>query len=273
MELRMAQEAQFLKADGIEAVLGIRPFPGSAAWATQLRARRVPVAEFAPPPVFEQWRWRRWNRWRAQWWSTRALRRQRPDLVHVAFCWSAYGATALWLARRCALPAVISVHNTFPPGDVSAWHRPLLQDAFRTVRGVYGATESALQHFLALYRGYLPEGVRLAVIPNCVDTARFQCSAALRQAGRRSLGLPADALVLGSVARLSPQKRPEALVKLLHTLRPRFPDLYLVLAGSGPLEAAVRRLAGELDVAERVVFAGFRADVEALLPASTCTCC
>jgi glycosyltransferase involved in cell wall biosynthesis len=267
MELRMAQEAQFLKADGIDAVLGIRPFPGSADWASQLRARRVPVAEFAPPPVFEQWRWRRWNRWRAQVWSARALRRQRPDLVHVAFCWSAYGATALWLARRCALPAVISVHNTFPPGDVSAWHRPLLQDAFRAVRGVYGATESALQHFLALYRDYLPAGVRLAVIPNCVDITRFQPSAARRDAARQALGLPADALVLGSVARLSPQKRPEALVRLLHALRPRFPRLYLVLAGSGPLEAAVRRLAGELGVSGRVVFAGFRADVETLLPA------
>lgn len=267
MELRMAQEAQFLKAAGIDAVLGIRTFPGSADWAAQLRARRVPVAEFAPPPVFEQWRWRRLNRWRAQLWSARALRRQRPDLVHVAFCWNAYGATALWLAHRCALPAVVSVHNTFPPGDVSAWHRPLLRDAFRTVRGVYGATEPALRHFLALYRDYLPDGVRLAVIPNCVDTARFRPSPTLRDATRQSLGLPAEALVLGSVARLSPQKRPEALVRLLHALRPRFPELYLVLAGSGPLEAAMRHLVDRLGLTERVRFAGFRADVETLLPA------
>ncbi|WUR16277.1 glycosyltransferase [[Empedobacter] haloabium] len=267
MELRMAQEAQFLKAGGIDAVLGIRPFPGSAAWAAQLRARRLPVAKFAPPPVFEQWRWRRLNRWRAQLWSAGALRRQRADLVHVAFCWSAYGATALWLARRCALPAVVSVHNTFPPGDVSAWHRPLLREAFRAVRGVYGATESALQHFLALYREYLPAGVRLAVIPNCVDTARFRPCTALRQAARQALGLPAEALVLGSVARLSPQKRPEALVKLLCALRPRFPDLFLVLAGSGALEPELRRLVGTLGLAQHVVFAGFRADVETLLPA------
>ncbi|WEF35888.1 glycosyltransferase [Pseudoduganella chitinolytica] len=267
MELRMAQEAQFLKADGCNPVLAIRPFPGSAAWARQLRARRVPVTHFAPPPVFEQWHWRRWNRWRAQWWGARALRRQRPDLVHVAFCWSAYGATALWLARRCALPAVISVHNTFPPGDVSAWHRPLLREAFGAVRGVYGATEAALQHFLALYRDYLPAGVRLAVIPNCVDTARFRPSPALRLATRQALGLPADALVLGAVARLSPQKRPDALVRLLHVLRPRFPDLYLVLAGSGPLELAVRQLVDERGLTGHVIFAGFRDDVETLLPA------
>lgn len=267
MELRMAQEAQFLRADGYDAMLAIRPFPGSAHWASQMRARRIPVTQFAPPPVFEQWRWRRCNRWRAQWWSARALRRQRPDLVHVAFCWSTYGATALWLAWRCALPAVISIHNTFPPGEVSAWHRPLLRDAFRTVRGVYGASESALQHFLVLYRDYLPPGVRQAVIPNCVDTTRFRPSAALRQDARRALDVPADALVLGSVARLSPQKRPEALVKLLHVLRPRFPELYLVLAGSGPLEPAVRRLAETLGLAHHVLFAGFRADIETLLPA------
>ncbi|QGZ42868.1 glycosyltransferase involved in cell wall biosynthesis [Pseudoduganella flava] len=267
MELRMAQEARFLRAGGYDSMLGIRAFPRSEEWAEELRARRVPVTRFDPPPVLEDWQWRRVNKWRALLWGRPALRRHRADLVHVAFCWNTYGATALWLAGRCGLPAVVSVHNTFPPCEFGAWHHRLLREAFATVRGIYGATESALQHFLVLYKPYLRADVRLAVIPNCVDTARFQPSPAMRSAARERWGVPSDALVIGSVARLSPQKRPEALVTLLHALRPRFPNLFLVLAGAGPLEAAVRRHAAALGVERYVIFAGYQQRVEELIPA------
>jgi glycosyltransferase involved in cell wall biosynthesis len=267
MELRMAQEAQFLRAGGFDGVLGIRPFPRSAIWANDLRERRVPVMEFAPPPVLEQWRWRRVNKIRALFGSVRTLRRFRADLVHVAFCWNTYGATALWLAGRCRLPAVISVHNTFPLCEFGHWHHPLLREAFAAVRGIYGATESALQHFLTLYRPYLRQDIRLAVIPNCVDTVRFRPSTELRAAARQRWGIPADALVLGSVARLSPQKRPEALVALLHALRADFPALYLVLAGTGPLEDEVRQLVTALGVEPFVIFTGYQDRIEQIMPA------
>ncbi|WP_229420841.1 glycosyltransferase [Pseudoduganella albidiflava] len=267
MELRMAQEAQFLRAAGFEGMLAIRPFPRSGSWAADLRERRLPVMRFAPPPVLEQWRWRRTNKFRALFGSVRAMRRFRADLVHVAFCWNTYGATALWLAGRCGLPAVISVHNTFPHCEFGRWHHPLLREAFAAVRGIYGATESALQHFLALYRPYLRSDIRLAVIPNCVDTERFCPSPALRAAARQRWGLPADALVMGSVARLSPQKRPEALVALLHALRGDFPALYLVLAGTGPLEDEVRKVASALGVERFVIFTGYHARIEEIMPA------
>lgn len=267
MELRMAQEAQFLRAVGFDGMLGIRPFPRSDVWADELRQRRLPVMCFAPPPVLEQWRWRRLNKMRALFGSVRALRRFKADLVHVAFCWNTYGATALWLAGRCGLPAVISVHNTFPPCEFGRWHQPLLREAFAAVRGIYGATESALQHFLALYRPYLRQDIRLAVIPNCVDTARFRPSAALRATTRGNWGIPADALVIGAVARLSAQKRPEALVTLLQALRTDFPTLYLVLAGTGPLESEIRKLATTLGMERFVIFTGYQERIEQIMPA------
>ncbi|WP_338762130.1 glycosyltransferase [Massilia sp. METH4] len=267
MELRMAQEAQFLRAGGYDGVIGIRPFPRSAVWAGTLVDRRVPVRHFAPPPVLEQWRWRRVNKIRALLGSVRALRRIRADLVHVAFCWNTYGATALWIAGRCGLPAVISVHNTFPPCEFGRWHRPLLQEAFAAVRGIYGATEAALQHFLALYRPFIRDDIRLAVIPNCVDTQRFRPSPELRAATRRRWQLPADALVIGSVARLSPQKRPEALVALLGALRAAFPTLHLVLAGTGPLEAQVRSLVAARGLEPFVIFTGYQDRIEEIMPA------
>eukprot|EP01034_Spumella_vulgaris_P022366 gene22366-28488_t len=266
MELRMAQEARFLNAVGCDSTLALHRFPGSDAWRKDLQAERIAASVLSVPLFFEQWRWRRLNRLRAVLWTRRALRRYRADLVHVAFCWTGYGASALWLAQRCGLPAVISVHNAFPPVEYGEWHRNLLTQAFSAVRGIYAVSESALQHFMALYHPYIPTGTRLAVIPNGVDTRRFQPSPALRAEARRGWHMPPGSLVMGSVARLADQKRPHAALALLASLRPEFPQLYLVLVGDGPLEGALRRQAAELGLTDYVVFAGFQHAVERLLP-------
>ncbi len=267
MELRMAQEATMLGASGYDSVLALRRFPGFTAWAQDLRARQMQVRVYEPPLFLEHWAWRRWNWLRARVTGAWRLRRLRPDLVHVAFCWTAYGASILWLARQCRLPAVISVHNAFPLETFSDWQRPRLEEAFRSVKGVYAVSDSAMRHFLDLYRDMLAPQTRLAVIPNGVDTDTFTVSPERRIQARKQLGLPPDALVLGCVARLSAQKRPQALLALFARLVPQFPNLYLVLVGTGPLEAMLRLQAQQSGLQDRVVFAGFQQRVELLMPA------
>ena len=267
MELRMAQEATILGANGYDSVLGLRRFPGLAAWMQGLRAQKLQVRVYEPPLFVEHWAWRRWNLLRARLTGAWRLRRLRPDLVHVAFCWTTYGASILWLAQQCRLPAVISVHNAFPPEPFSAWQQPLLQEAFRSVKGVYAVSASAMKHFLDLYRGMLAPQTRLAVIPNGVDTDTFTVSPERKALARKQLGLPPDALVIGSVARLSAQKRPQALLALFARLAPQFPNLYLVLVGTGPLEGRLRLQAQQSGWQDRIVFAGFRQRVELLMPA------
>ncbi|MDQ4624559.1 glycosyltransferase [Janthinobacterium lividum] len=267
MELRMAQEAKVLSASGYDSVLALRRFPGFTAWAQGLRAQRLQVQVYEPPLFLEHWAWRRWNWLRARLTGAWRLRRLRPDLVHVAFCWTSYGASILWLARQCRLPAVISVHNAFPLEAFSDWQRPRLQEAFRSVKGVYAVSPSAMRHFLDLYRDMLAPQTRLAVIPNGVDTDTFVVSPERRMLARQQLGLPPDALVLGCVARLSAQKRPQALLALFARLAAQFPNLYLVLVGTGPLEAMLRLQVLQSGWQERVVFAGFQQRVELLMPA------
>lgn len=271
MELRMAQEARFLQRAGYAAVLAVRPFQGLAAWSQRLAAEQVSVTTFDPPTFFEAWAGRRRQLWRARWLAPARLRALRPDLVHVAFCWTHYGASALWLAARCRVPTVISVHNAFPPAPVHRWHQPLLRQAFAGVRGVYAVSDSAMAHFLAIYQPYLPAGARLAVIPNPVDVGRFRPDADVRQAARARWGIPPDALVIGSVARLSPQKQPATVLALFGMLRKQLPaqcaDLYLVLVGRGPLEEQLRAQAARMGIAQYLVFAGFVEDVATLMPA------
>ena len=267
MEMRMAQEAQLLAGAGASVVVATPPFRGFERFAAGLQGGPITVGIFDPPQFGEQWQWRRLNKLRATLTSTREMRRHRPDLVHVAFCWTTYGASALWLAHRCGIPAVISVHNAFPHKTFSSWHDRLFREAFTSVKGIYAVSDSAMAHFLASFGRYIGPATRLQVIPNSVDIARFIPCATRRAAARERLGLPAGALVIGSVARLSPQKRPDALIDLFARLRTGYPELRLVLAGTGPLEQQLRAQVAALGLTDAVTFAGFVGDVEMLLPA------
>lgn len=267
MELRMLDEARFLKRVGYDCVLAPPRFNGDERWRQSAQDECVELADLNVPPLLEEWPWRRLNRLRAMAFSARALRKLRPNLVHIAFCWTTYGASALWLAHYCGLPTVISVHNAFPHTEFSQWERELLQRAMAGVKGVYAVSDSAMRHFLALYRDWLPGGVRLAVIPNCVDLQRFQVSARRRTAARQQWGIAPNDEVIGSVGRLSAQKRPEELLAIFTHLARTRPRLKLLLVGSGPLESSLRDAVRRQRLSRRVIFTGFQANVESIIPA------
>ncbi|MGE0707452.1 MAG: glycosyltransferase [Planctomycetota bacterium] len=110
--------------------------------------------------------------------------------------------------------------------------------------------------------------LRLRVIENGVDLRRFAPPpdpAAARAAARARFDLPQDALVVGAVGRLDPQKGTLDLLDAWERLAPRWPRAVLALAGRGPLEpevaARARRSGG------RVRPLGFVTDVPAVLDA------
>jgi glycosyltransferase involved in cell wall biosynthesis len=86
---------------------------------------------------------------------------------------------------------------------------------------------------------------------------------------RQELGLsPGDRLFL-VIAELIPRKRHG---DVLHAFaRLGRPGTFLALAGNGPLDGSLRRLAATLRIADRVRFLGVRRDVPALVLASSAT--
>jgi glycosyltransferase involved in cell wall biosynthesis len=115
----------------------------------------------------------------------------------------------------------------------------------------------------------LPFGPKIEVIPNFVDCAAIQPSTPeLRRAARRRLGLDEDALVIGSVADITANKRPSDLVRAARPVLELRPDAVLLLVGA-VLDAEeairVRREAGDLD--HRVRLLGRRQDAHELLAA------
>jgi N-acetyl-alpha-D-glucosaminyl L-malate synthase BshA len=106
----------------------------------------------------------------------------------------------------------------------------------------------------------------LAFIPSIVslgDHARYEPAPVVRQ----RLGLPSGPLVT-CVARLTPQKAHDILLRAWPMVLSRYPDAHLVLVGSGPEETRLRRLADSLGITGRVYFAGEQREVAPYLAAS-----
>jgi glycosyltransferase involved in cell wall biosynthesis len=162
------------------------------------------------------------------------------DLVH-AHWWFPAGVQAL--AARTGLPLVTTLHGTDVrlarslPAARAACARVLRSSARVTAVSGWLADQAA---------GFAPElAGRVAVAPMPVDDLAFHPGPA---------GRPRDELLF--VGRLDRQKGADVALQALARLTGPAAALPLRVVGSGPEEVALRRLAGELGVADRVRWDG-----------------
>jgi glycosyltransferase involved in cell wall biosynthesis len=171
--------------------------------------------------------------------GTLALRRAAADadLVH-AHWWFPGGVQALAARRR---PLVTTMHGT----DVRlARSRPAAQAVCARVLRASTAITTVSNWLRDEIAAFAPEvASRIRVAPMPVDEALF------------SPGDEARTELL-FVGRLDSQKGADLAICALAALRGDAASLPLRLVGSGPLEPDLRRLAGELGVADRLVWEG-----------------
>src|SRR5690606_22920741 len=102
-----------------------------------------------------------------------------------------------------------------------------------------------------------PPADRVHVLYNGVDGDHFRPGD--RAAARERLCLPPEAPLVLYVGNLKPGKGCLDLLEAFPGLLQRQPDARLAFVGDGPAARALRTRAGELGIADRVVFAGARA--------------
>lgn len=105
------------------------------------------------------------------------------------------------------------------------------------------------------------------LLNNAIDAARYQFNPSTREEKRKELGIPADALVIGNVARFYPQKNHSFIIKVFAEVVKVYPSARLLLVGSGPLMDETATLAARSGISDNVIFAGLRPDVPDLLQA------
>lgn len=87
-----------------------------------------------------------------------------------------------------------------------------------------------------------------------------------------ALGVPPGSLVVGNVAALTGHKDHATLLEATVLLKERLPKVFVVIAGEGELRASLEAQARRLGLSGSVVFAGFRTDLDRLIPSFTVFC-
>jgi glycosyltransferase involved in cell wall biosynthesis len=93
---------------------------------------------------------------------------------------------------------------------------------------------------------------KLVLIENGIETWAPERVARARAETRARLGIAEDAVVVGFLGRLAPQKAPDVALRVFAGILGQRPATRVVLAGDGPDAERVRALAGELGLGERV---------------------
>ena len=97
---------------------------------------------------------------------------------------------------------------------------------------------------------------KIHIIPGGVDLARFQSNLS-RQQAREHLKWPQDRMIIFTPRRLVYRMGLDNLLTALAKIKPRIPDVWLAIAGLGPLQASLRQQATELGLNDHVKFLGF----------------
>nr|BBH86392.1 glycosyl transferase [Thermosporothrix sp. COM3] len=104
---------------------------------------------------------------------------------------------------------------------------------------------------------------QINIIYNGIHAEAYTCPPALLQRVRDTL--PCNhGPILGTIARLSPEKGIDTLLKALPSVIQTHPTLSLLLVGDGPEARALRRLTDLSGLNNHVHFLGFRQDISAL---------
>jgi glycosyltransferase involved in cell wall biosynthesis len=108
------------------------------------------------------------------------------------------------------------------------------------------------------------KGAEWKWIPNGINLDKFCFNEMKRKLMRENLKIKDNTVLIGNVGRLCYQKNQRFLLELFSKVRETCDDFILLLVGSGEDEKALRELAKELAIEDKVVFYGNSNDIVSL---------
>lgn len=188
----------------------------------------------------------------------RVVKNKRPQILHL----HGYGAMNFGglVGARLNIPFIVHEHFVDQ-------RYPLVQRPFDWFLAPRASLAIAVSHSVEAFmyrRGFSARRLKLIYNGVPLQTFRPADEESVRQE-RQRLGIPAGAVVLGTVGRLDEIKGNQYAIQAFAELISRgFGELWLLVVGDGPCSDALRAQARASGVADRVVFSGFRADVPLL---------
>jgi glycosyltransferase involved in cell wall biosynthesis len=220
-----------------------------------------PVLEsFGIPTICLDARWTVESAW--PWRLTRLLWQRRYDLVHTH---SPVPASAARILAPSRTRFVHTEHNLW-----TSYRRPTYVANALTYRrnaAVLAVSDAVAETIRP--RWWVGPGRQPPVetLHHGIDVVGVKHGPGSRDVARELLGLGVGTPVLGTVGNLTPQKDHAGLLMAVGRVRQRFPDVTLLVIGTGPLDASLRAIVRDHGLENNVRFLGARTDVAELLPA------
>jgi glycosyltransferase involved in cell wall biosynthesis len=183
------------------------------------------------------------------------LRGQKPDIVHTHS--GKAGILGRIAAKRAGVPVII--HHIHGPSFGAFQNR--VDNFIFCAAEKYAArvTDRFICSAQAMTRIYLAAGIGKPEMFTRIFSG-FQLKPFLEAtndfAFRKKLGIPADAFVIGKIARLFRLKGHDDLLSAFQILLPQCPNARLLLVGDGSLRPHLESRACKPGIAEKVVFTG-----------------
>jgi PEP-CTERM/exosortase A-associated glycosyltransferase len=185
----------------------------------------------------------------------------RPDVLH-AHSPVLNALPALHVGRQRGIPVVYEVRALWEDAAVDHGRTREGSLRYRASRALETFALRRADHITTICEGLRDEiaarGIardRITVIPNAVDTDEFRAGTEPDAALRRRLGLE-DATVVGFAGSFYAYEGLDLLIEAAARLVPSVPALKLLLVGGGFQGQALRSLAAERGLADRVIFTG-----------------
>lgn len=203
---------------------------------------------------------------RAVWQLVKWIRQFKPDIVHTQT--SKAGFVGRLASKLAGVPIVIHTAHAFP---FHPYLTPFVRAAYVAIERIAAQWADCLivdTHSVradGIEARVVKDSSKLVVVPMGIDLHRFSPTGGQSDTLRGALGAPSGVPIVGTVARLVPDKGMECFLKMAALVHNSRSDTHFLIVGEGPLRQQLEQQARSLCLESRVIFVGHRTDIPELM--------
>ncbi|HEY9070136.1 MAG TPA: glycosyltransferase family 4 protein [Candidatus Ozemobacteraceae bacterium] len=189
-----------------------------------------------------------------------ALKNWKPDILHSIFLQSDIAAALV--GRRAGIQVHISSWESDPCYWLSpGWKYPLNNLGFNYSKRRIDRVIVITSHMrrLGIDRFRIPAS-RISQVPVGLPLEDFP-----RRKNVEICERPSRSIRIGTIARLSPEKLVDTIIRAIPLVLKVFPDARFIIAGDGPEKSRLEQLAADLGVGLSTEFIGWQTDIGSVL--------
>lgn len=180
---------------------------------------------------------------------------EHPEYQIVHSHTSSKSVIPLWIAKRKRVPVRIAhSHNTKSEKGIRGWIRNIFKIPLKRVATNLCACGNEAAIWLYGYNDF--NIGKVTILPNVIECSRFAYNEKKRKEIRSLLHIDNNTLILGCVARFSPQKNLLFLIDIFHKVHEKNNNSILLLLGDGELKEQIEERVHKHHLEESVIMRG-----------------